>query len=135
MAGFSDALENAILDHYFGGPDKTRPATLYVGLSTTTPADDGSNFTEPSGSGYARVSKTNNATNFPAAAAGLKSNGTAVTFPQASGGSWGTVTHWGIFEASTGGSPTVWGALTSSKTIGDGDTPEFAIGALDITLD
>ena len=48
MAGsFTDALERATLDHIFGGPDYTRPATLYIGLSTTPINDDGSGITEP----------------------------------------------------------------------------------------
>lgn len=35
------------------------PATWYVGWSTTTPNQDGSNFTEPTVGGYARVAITN----------------------------------------------------------------------------
>lgn len=55
MGSFADHLENKLLDHVFGGGDYARPATLYIGLSTTTIADGGTNITEPSGNGYARV--------------------------------------------------------------------------------
>lgn len=51
----------------YGGSSLGAPATWYVGWSTTQPNQDGSNVTEPSGNGYARVAVTNNATNFPAA--------------------------------------------------------------------
>lgn len=134
MAGsFADFLENELLDHVFGAAAYSAPATLYVGLYTATPSDAGGG-TEVSGGAYERVSVTNNATNFPAASGGAKANGTAITFPQASA-SWGTVSQFGIFDASTAGNLLVWGDLTASKTIDSGDTASFAIGELDITLD
>lgn len=131
---FSDYLENELLDHVFGGADFTRPATVYIALSTTTPADDGSNFTEPSGNNYSRPAVTNNVTNFPAASGGSKSNGTEIAFPQASG-SWGTVTHFAVFDAISGGNQLGSGALTTPKAVGANDTPKFPIGSLTITLD
>jgi hypothetical protein len=131
---FSDFLELKLLDHVFGNVAYTAPSTLHVALSTTTPNDNGSNFTEPSGNGYSRVAVANNATNFPAASAGSKSNGTAITFPTATG-SWGTVTHFGLYDSASAGNLIGWGALTTSKSIVNGDTAEFAIGALIITLD
>lgn len=135
MAGsFSDFLELELLDHVFGNASYSAPATLYIALSTTTPVDAGSNFTEPSGNNYSRASVTNNGTNFPAAAAGAKANGTAITFATASG-SWGTVTHFGIYDASSAGNLLAWGSLGTSKSIASGDTASFAIGDLDITLD
>lgn len=50
----------------YGGQALGTPASWYIGWSTTTPNQDGSNFTEPSVGGYARVAVTNNTTNFPA---------------------------------------------------------------------
>lgn len=136
MAGFSDYLELELLDHVFGGGDYARPGTLYMALFTAAPSDSGGG-TECTGGSYDRADITNNATNFPAASGtnpARKSNGTAITFVQASAG-WGVVTHWGIFDANTTGNLLVWGALTASKTIDAGDTPSFAIGDLDIDLD
>jgi hypothetical protein len=136
MGSKSDYLENALLDHVLGGGDYTRPATVYVGLWTAAldDASTGSTAGEVSGGSYARVAVTNNATNWPAAASGAKSNGTAITFPQASA-DWGTVTHFAILDAAAGGNILYWGALTNSKTIQNGDTAEFAVGDLDITED
>lgn len=134
MAGsFSNFLELKLLDHVFGNAAYTAPATLYVALFTATPSDTGGG-TEVSGGSYARKDVTNNATNFPAAAAGAKSNGTAITFVTATA-SWGVVTQFGIFDASTAGNLLAWGDLTASKTVDSGDTVSFAVGDLDILLD
>ena len=134
MGSFTDYLENELLDHVFGGGDYTRPGTLYIALSTTTISDDGTGMTEPSGGAYARASVTNNATNWPAASGGAKSNGTAITFAQATA-SWGTIVDFAIMDALAAGNMLGYGTLTTSKTIDSGDTPSFAVGELDITLD
>lgn len=133
MAGFSDYLENEILDHIFGAAAWTAPATLYVAALTTSPTDAGGG-TEVSGGNYARVAVTNNLTNFPAASGGSKSNGTAITFPTASA-SWGSVTHVGIYDATSGGNLLGYAALSLAKTVDNGDTLQFAAGALTLTLD
>ena len=136
MAGsFSDFLELEVLDHVFGAAAYTAPVTIYVGLWTAALADasTGSTANEVSGGSYARVAVTNNATNFPAASAGAKSNGTAVTFPAATA-SWGTVTHVGLLDAASAGNLLAWADLTTSKTISSGDTASFAVGDIDFTL-
>lgn len=134
MGSFSDFLELELLDHVFGNAAYTAPATLHVALFTVTPSDSGGG-TEVSGGSYARVAVTNNATNFPAASAGAKANGTAITFP-APTANWGTVVAFGIFDAASAGNLIAWGALTVNKTINNGDAaPSFAVGDLDITLD
>ena len=134
MGSFTDFLEDELLDHVFGNAAYSAPGTQYVGLSTTTIADDGTNDTEPAGGSYARVSATNNDTNWPAASGGAKANGAAFAFPQASG-SWGVIIDFAIYDAATAGNMLAFGTLTTSKTVLTGDTPQFAIGDLDITLD
>jgi len=133
MGAFTDYLENKMLGHLFGTA-YTVPTTVYMALSTTTPTDAGGNVTEPSGNGYARVAIGNNSTNWNAASGGTVTNKTAITFPEATG-SWGTVTHFVLYDAATAGNALIWGALTASKAIGTGDTASFAAGALSISLD
>lgn len=128
MAAKTDYLENKTLDHILGGPDYARPATVYFALFTSAPTDAGGG-TEVAGNGYARAAVTNNATNFPAAAGGVKSNGTAVTFAQATG-SQGTVVAVGVFDALSGGNMLYWTPLAAGKTIQNGDVFSFAIGSL-----
>lgn len=140
--GAIDEREVIILNGQFGSGSTTySPTTWFVGLSTTTPNDDGTNFSEPTigVANYARVSVTNNGTNFPVATTSggvtSKSNGTAFTFNNPSG-TWGTVTHWGLFIASTGGNAQFTGELEIPITIQNGNTPvEFAIGQLVISCD
>lgn len=135
MSGFSDFLELEVLDHVFGAATYTPPATLYVALYTVIPTDANASGTEVTGGSYARVAVTNNLTNFPAAAAGAKANGTAITFP-APTANWGIVVGFAIYDAATVGNELTWGPITPNKTVNNGDpAPSFAIGDLDITLD
>lgn len=134
MSSFGDFLENELLDHVWGNAAYTAPATLYLALSTTDPTDDGSGITEPSGGSYARLGVANNLTNWPAAAAGSKSNGTDMQFVTATA-SWGVIAYMAIYDAAVGGNMLAHAALTTSKTIDNGDTVIFEIGNLTITLD
>jgi len=131
MGSFSNVWEDEIMDHIFGKGAYT-PPTIYVGLSTADPLDDASGLAEPSGSGYVRV--TTAESDWVASSAGVVDNATATTFPQASG-SWGVVTHFALFDAETAGNMLAHGTLGASKTIDSGDTPSFAIGTLDVSLD
>ncbi len=133
MTSFSNFLELELLDHVWGNAAYSAPATIYVGLSTADPTEDGSGIAEPGAGSYARVAVTNNATNWPVAAAGAKANGTAVTFTKATA-SWGTLTHMIYMDAISGGNMLAYATLTVSKTITTDDTATFAIGELDITL-
>lgn len=134
MAGFVDAVEASLLDHYFGKATLTAPANLFVALSTTTPTDAAGNFTEPVGNGYARVSTAPADWNAASGTAPtVIDNASVITFPEATG-SWGTVTHFGLFTASTGGTPVVWGALRTSRAVDSGQTPRFAAGECDVFL-
>jgi hypothetical protein len=126
MSAMSDYLENEILDHILGTGAYTMPTTVYVGLSTGSFNDDNSG-TELSGSNYARESIS-----FGAASSGTASNDAAVEFNAATG-SWGTVSHFGIFDALTSGNLLIHGALTASKVIETGDILKIAIGDMDIT--
>jgi hypothetical protein len=122
----SDYLENKILDHVLANTTYVSPTTVYIGLSTGSFADDNSG-TELTGNGYARQSMA-----FDAAVSGATDNTSNVDFPAATA-SWGTVSHYGLFDASTGGNLLIHGAFTASKAIGTGDVLRIAAGELDIT--
>ena len=126
MSAMSDYLENEILDHILGTGAYTMPTTVYVGLSTGSFADDNSG-TELTGNGYARVAAT-----FSAAASGTTSNSAAIEFSAATG-SWGTVSHFGIFDAASAGNLLIHGAFTTGKAIDTGDILKISTGDLDIT--
>lgn len=130
MAGFSDYLEDKVLDHVFGGSAYTAASTLYVGLYTAAPSDTGGG-TECSGGSYARKSMA--AMTVSGTSPTQATNGAAVEFVTATG-SWGTVTHVGVFDAASSGNLLAWAALTTSKAVTSGDVFRFNAGELDITL-
>lgn len=132
MAGKSDYMENKVLD-IIGGTTFSAPATIYVALYTAAPTDAGGG-TEVTGGSYARVAVTNNATNFPTAAAGAKSNGTEIVFA-APTADWGIIVAFALFDAAAG-NMLYWGLVTPNKTVNNGDpAPKFAVGDLDLTED
>lgn len=135
---FSNYLEEKILKHIFGLGTFTKPSSVYVGLATATISDTttGTTVTEPSTGAYARVTVTNNTTNWPAAAGTptTKKNGDVITFPEATA-SWGTVTHFFIADAATASNILIYGQLSTQKVIDSGDIPRFNAESLSITLD
>lgn len=129
MAALSDYAEKLLLDWLMTTGSATRPTAWYVALYTAAPSDSGGG-TEVSGNGYARQAVTFDAASIPG---GTTSNTGAVTFT-AAGGSWGSISHIGLHDALTSGNLLWHGAMTAAKTIADGDTLEFAIGNIDLTL-
>jgi len=127
----SNFLELELLDHVLNGLTWASPASVWVALYTTDPTDADSGTEVAALYDYARVQMTAGWT----VAAGNAYNTAAVTFPPANGGSWGTVTHMGIRDASTAGNLLFHGVLTSSRTVQDGDTFQFALGNISIDLD
>ncbi len=67
------------------------------------------------------------------ASGGALANADAIEFPEASG-AWGTVTHFALFDAASGGNLLAHGALAQAKAIGSGDSVRFAAGDLEIHL-
>jgi hypothetical protein len=120
MTGLSSSGETAVLS-----PLTT---TAYVSLHTADPGDSGAN--EISGGAYARQGAVTfaNAGNNPTVA----SNSAIITFPVATA-DWGTITHFGVWSASTAGTFRGSGAVATPKTVSNGDTARFAAGALTIT--
>lgn len=126
MSALSDYLENEILDHILSVGSYTMPTNVYVGLSLASFNDDNSG-TEITGNNYARV-----VASFGVAASGTSSNDAAIEFSAATG-TWGSVSHFGIFDAASAGNLLIHGAFTTAKTIASGDILKIPTGDLDIT--
>jgi|TARA_R100000951_G_scaffold34172_1_gene29129 hypothetical protein len=124
---FSNYLETEILDFAFTTGTATRPTAWFIALYTAPPSDSGGG-TEVSTGGYARQSVTFSVSGDTA------SNTGAVEFPTATA-SYGTVTHVGVFDASSSGNLLAFSALNVSKAIDTGDVFRIPTGDLDITLD
>ncbi len=129
----SDYAELKLLDYLFGGgAGYTAPANLYLALYSAAPNDAGGG-TELMGNGYVRTQVVNDFNSWPSASGGAKSNLNPITAAAASG-AWLAATHFGIFDSSSGGNLLAWGALSSSATLGNGDTFEIPIGGLVFSL-
>ena len=126
---FSNYLETELLDHVFAGNAYTAPSTLYLALHTANPDEDGSGAeVSTSGTAYARQSASFTVSGNTATTSAAIEYSTATA-------NFGTVSHVGIWDASTGGNLIAYAALTSSKTIETGDVFRVPAGDLDITLD
>lgn len=126
---FSNYLETELLDHVFTNSAYTAPSTLYLALFTSNPAEDGSGTeVTTSGTAYARQTVTFSVSGNTA------TTDAAVEFPTATA-NYGTVSHVGIYDASSAGNLIAYAALTTSKAIETGDVFRVPAGDLDITLD
>ena len=127
MAEMSNHLENELYDHVLRNAAYTSPTNIYVSLHTADPTDAGTG-TEVSGGSYARTAVTMGApTN------GSGTNSADVQFPQSTA-DWGTVTHIGIWDATTSGNMLFHTPLDTSKNITTGDVFKIASGSLTITF-
>ena len=124
---FTNTFETRVLTWVFTNSSATRPTAWFVALYTGAPNDAGGG-TEVSGGAYARQAVTFSVSGDTATNTG------AIEYPTATAG-YGTVTHVGIFDASTGGNLIAYAALTASKNIDTGDVLRLPAGDLDVTLD
>jgi len=144
MAG-SDAnyLSAKIGGLVFGKTAYTGETTWFVGLWTAALDDtfNGATASEAAYTSYARMSLTNNTTNFAAGTGTTTSVNTwpsdaAHNFATSTGGS-STVTNMGVLNGNAGTSSDkggIW-ATVSSVTIASGDTPQLAQNAVSQTRD
>ena len=117
-------------DAWFDGTAATFTPPFFLALSTTAPARDGTNITEPVGNGYARVSV--GAADFGAATSAdpsVVTNVNDIDFAESTG-SFGTITHAVLFSAITGGTALRIFTLTASATIGDDTIVRVPTGSL-----
>lgn len=145
MSNLTNFAENKVVDALLRGQALGTPATWYAALFTSDPTETGAAGTEVSGGSYARVAITASLTNFAgtqsagsttasSGTGGQTSNNAAITFP-APTANWGSVTHFAIMDASTAGNAWIYGALTTPKTVNNGDSaPSFPIASLVFTV-
>jgi hypothetical protein len=127
---FTTYLRNKLLDHGLGKAAFTLP-TVYVGLSTTTPNEGGTGYTEPVGNNYSRVATV--AADWGSSSGGSISNANSITFPTTTG-SWGTVTYFLLFDAATSGNLLQYGVLNTPRAVAATNTPVFSSGSLTSNL-
>lgn len=133
MSGFSDYLENQLLNATLRGGSQTGGA-VFVALFTTDPTDAGTG-NEVVDSGYVRqrVHQSVVSDGFTAPSNGTTSNTRNLAFP-AIVDTTITVTHWAIFDAQTGGNMLYHAPLTNPKTLDPSDVLSFPVGSLTVAL-
>ena len=135
MSAFSDYLEGKIAQFIFkNNTESFSPPgdNLYVALFTAATGLEANNPTaEVANAGaYARQQV------LPAGwdvTGGVAENEADIEFPQATA-SWGEIGYTAIMDSGTHGAGNVlyWGALTTARTVDDGD--QFKINAGDLTI-
>ncbi len=113
----------------------TSAGSFYISLHTADPGESGNQTTnEASYTGYARVAVARSGSGFTLTTSTI-SNTALVQFAQCTGGS-NTLTHFGIGTDLSGSGNLIFkGALTSSLSVSNGIQPQFAAGALTVTVD
>jgi hypothetical protein len=144
MSEMSDYLEDELIKHLFRTGSFTKPTVLAFCLLTTAADDDDSGvFTASTGvevanaGAYARIDRPPLDANWAATSGsdGKTSNVAAITYTQATA-SWGTIAAMAITSSATydAGDLLFHSTVTTSRLIDNGDTAEFAIGAITVTL-
>lgn len=130
MGSKTNYLENALLDHVLRHVAYTSPTTIYVGLFTVAPGEDGGG-TELStiGTGYIRKSST-----FGSALDGYTSNINTLTFGPATT-SWGTIRAFGLFDSESDGYLLYYTTAAAEKTIETDDKIEIPVGGIVVNED
>lgn len=107
---------NCVAGNVFGTKtDPAIPTTYYIGLSTTTPNTNGSGVDEPStDAGYARVQLTTLSEPLD----GVVTNTQAINFNESTA-SWGTITHFVIYDSPTvdEGNLLMYGELSTPRAV------------------
>lgn len=127
MAGFTNYLEEKILEHVFSETPYVPPAQWYVTVFTTAPAEDGTGGVEMAGGSWGGRQPVDFG---PYVGGGVPST-TEVTFIMAAG----TIVAIALMDAAAGGNICSIKAITPGKTYADGEPVIIAIGDLIQNLD
>lgn len=133
MSAFSDYLEAQLINTTLRGATYTG-GSVYVALFTANPTDAGTGA-ELNDSGYIRqrAHTTVASDGFTVPANGSSSNTKNIIFP-AIVDAQKTITHWGIFDAQSGGNLLYHSSMLNPKTLDPTDVLSFPIGSLIVTL-
>ena len=108
----------------------TLPKKVYLGLSSTAPQVDGTGVSEPLASaGYQRVELTN----LGEPVNGVVSNDGEIQFDESSA-SWGTITHFVLFDSPTDGNLLMFNQLSQSRSVETATIVMVKTGSSKLTL-
>jgi hypothetical protein len=120
-----------------GTPTYSRPSSFWVGLFTVAPnliTNTSGTEVSTSGTAYERVNIAASAWGGPSGDYSVYSNTSAIVWPNAPTGNWGTIVGAGLFDASTSGNLCYYAALQTAKTVNNGDgAPRIEIGQFQVS--
>tara|TARA_B100000212_G_scaffold337381_1_gene312134 strand:- start:11073 stop:11495 length:423 start_codon:yes stop_codon:yes gene_type:complete len=137
---FSQYFATQVLSWVKGSPFPTALTNVYITLHSSDPGDAGSN-----GDVTSTITGTTNRTQISSAALGsvagasgggfeITNTGVVQLTTSANNTSPITVTHFGVWDAASGGNFLASGQLTSSVDVEVGDTVQFNIGAMAVRV-
>ena len=109
------------------------PNDFYLGFSTTSPNEDGTNVTEPSTSDYERIRLSRAEDVFAESEDGVVRNETAL-YSVNTTNSWGELTHYCVFDAQYEGNLLFYGELSRPRTVDADMMLVLPIGAISFEL-
>jgi len=129
MSNFSNYTEAAISNWLRGNASMAATGTRYIGLFNGSPTDTGSGGTEVTTTirTAGRLAAT-----FTSPSDGVMQNSAEINFGASAGNT--SVTHFGIFDASSAGNMLIWGPLTTEKTIDSSDIVLFEAASITVTI-
>lgn len=149
MSAFTNLAEDDFLDLFFtnvnfpnvgdatGLVASTTAGSLFASLHTGSVISDTSTLqtdTEVAYTGYARQGIARSTSGWTVTS-GTVSNDALIQFGEMTAGGPDTVTDLGLGSVVSGaGVLQIWGALTASLVINNGINPQFAIAALDVSI-
>lgn len=128
MGSLTDEFEARILDWLLTAGAVARPAQWWIGLGTGRSEAAGLSG-EPVGNGYLRQAVTWARSGSVAQPQAPAAFGPNITQP------WGSITHFGVFDAPSGGNCLAAASLTDPRNVQLGDTLTFAPADLSFTAD
>ena len=150
MAGFTNLAEDDFLDLFFtnldfpnvgdaaGLQNSVTEGSLHTSLHLLDALTDASTLqtdNETTYTGYARVASARNISDWTVAS-GLIDNDLLLQYGNMTAGGPVTITDVGIGFAATGaGVLQIFGQVTTDLVVNNGVNPQFAAGALDISID
>lgn len=141
MSKFSDYTETNIIQATLRGIAMPVPSSIHIALFTADPTDANITAGEVRVANLPAYVRQNAAgigtidTGWSAPANGVTANSKVITFPANNGTAAVTITHIGIYDATTVGNLLYHSPLVTAKTLQVGDVLSFGAGTLTLTLD
>jgi hypothetical protein len=130
MAGFSNSMAQAAIQHFVRRNAQSVPAGTYLALFVADPTDANVTTNEIVAGWYARQNVSS--WTVPSGSTTTTANSNVITFPVVTVAAV-TISHWAIYDAATTGNMLYSGALPSPRTLNIND--QFVVDAGAMVLD